>query len=370
MPRGEQGTEQGSMRMKKRSTSLVWAFNQLMNRSLQGLAYKFNRGWAKPSRIIFCVTLRCNIKCKVCSIWSMPKPEELTTEEFKKVIKQCKDWLGHYRVQLAGGETFIRKDINEIVRYASDLGVLTGVVTNGTLITRELAKEMADSGLGYVHISLDGTKPETHDEIRGIPGIYEKTMAAVDYLSEAAKGSGMTVSLATIVNRRNMHELKDLVHLAEEKDLNGVLFNPLGPTIDSDPEWYKKSDLWFDDLDEINKVLDELMEMKRGGARILNPPEHFDDMRRYFANPSMRMVDQCWVGVTNFSITCDGEMHTCFKMPSLGNVRDISPKDAWNSMKAREIRGKLKTCDIHCSPGNFVYRRNLLSEVKRFFKYG
>jgi len=300
----------------------------------------------------------------------LPKTEELATEEWKKTIYDLRKWLGSYRVQFAGGETFVRKDIIEIIKFATENNVLTGVVTNGTMITKELAKEIVNSGLGYIHISVDGINANTHDYIRGIPGIYARTMAGVEYLLEAGKGSGMSVCIATVIMKRNMYELVDLVHWVEKKGLDGIIFNPLGPTIDSDPEWYKKTELWFDDPNEINKILDKLIELKKKGAKILNPPEQFEEMKKYFERPDLLMRDKCMVGITNLGITADGYIHTCFKMPSLGNVREITPKEAWNSYKAKEVRKRIKNCDIHCSPGNFVYRRRLLSEIVRYIKYG
>lgn len=357
--------------MHKRNKSPAWALNQFKNRILQGVSYKYDRGFAKPTRIIFCVTLRCNIRCKMCGIWKSPKTEELSTDEWKKVIYDLRKWIGPYRVQLAGGETFLRKDITDIIRFATENEVLTGVVTNGTLINKQFAKEIVDSGLGYIHVSLDGVKPDTHDFIRGVPGVHEKAMRSIDYLREAADGSGMSISLATIILKQNMHELIDLVHLVEQKGLDGIIFNPLGPTIDSDHEWYKKSDLWFDDLAEINRILDKLIELKKKGARILNPPEQFQAMKKYFERPYITEPEKCMVGITNLSITCDGYIHTCFKMPSLGNVRGVSFEKAWDSEKANEIRKMIKSCDIHCSQfGNFVYRRNLISEMVRYFRFG
>jgi len=357
--------------MFKRNKSFAWALNQFKNRSLQGVSYKYDRGFSKPTRIIFCVTLRCNIKCKQCSIWNMPKTEELTTDEWKKILYDIRKWIGPCRVQLAGGETFVRDDITEIVRFATENDILTGVISNGTMIGKKLAKEIVGSGLGYIHISVDGVNPDTHDYIRGIPGVHGKAMKSIDNLVEASKGSGMSICLATIIMKTNMHELVDLVHWAEKKGLDGVIFNPLGPTIDSDPEWFKKTDLWFDDLSEINRVLDKLVELKKKRAKILNPPEQFEAMKRYFEKPYLVNPEMCRVGITNLSIACDGYIHTCFKMPPLGNVREITPQAAWDSPKAKEMRKNIKNCDIHCSQfGNFVYRRSLASEIIRFVRYG
>lgn len=355
---------------EKRHKSLKWAANQMGNRCLQDISYKTNRGIAKPTRLIFCMTLRCNIKCKQCAIWRLPQKEELTTEEWKDAIYALRQFIGPYRVQLAGGEIFVRKDIPEIIRFASQNDVLTGIVSNGTMIKPGLAEELVDAGLGYMHISIDGINADTHDHIRGIPGIHAKATKSIQYLKDASRGSGLSLCVATIIMKKNRHELVDLVKWVEDEGLDGIIFNPLGPTIDSDKDWYKKTDLWFDDLSEVNEILDTLVEMKKNGAKIINPPEQFEEMKSYFKRPYLLRNDKCMVGITNLNITSDGYMHTCYKMPPIGNIREISPKEAWDSDVARKLRQRIKECDIHCSPGNFVYRRNLISEIKRFIKYG
>lgn len=356
--------------MKSRHKSISWAFNQFVNRSLQDWSYKNDRGFSKPTRIIFCVTLRCNIKCEQCAIWRMPKTEELKTEDWKRVISELREWIGPYRVQLAGGETFIRNDILDIVRHASENDVLTGIVSNGTLIDAKTAGEIVESGLGYIHISVDGSKPETHDEVRGIKGLHAKTIEGLDHLINAAKGTGLAISIATVISKKNVNELIDLVKFSEQKGLNGIVFNPIGPTTDSEVDWYKTSDLWFDDFLEVDHVLDELIDMKKRGAKILNPVEHFIDMKSYFQKPYLESNSNCMVGVTNLSITCEGNVHTCFKMPPLGNVLETSVREMWDSDHAKDIRQQIKNCDIHCSPGNFVYRRSLKDEVMRFLRFG
>jgi MoaA/NifB/PqqE/SkfB family radical SAM enzyme len=300
----------------------------------------------------------------------MPKSEELSTDEWKRAIYDLRQWIGPCRVQFAGGETFVRTDLTDIIRFATNHDVLTGLVSNGTMITRELAREIVDSGLGYIHISVDGISPDIHDSIRGLPGVYQKTMTGIDHLIEASKRSGLSISIATIIMKKNMHELLDLVKWVEARGLDGIIFNPLGPTVDSDPDWYKKTDLWFDELGEINRILDRLIEAKKRGARILNPPQQFEEMKKYFEKPYLPRRDNCWVGITNLGVTCDGYIHTCLKMPPLGNVRDVGVGEVWDSEKAREVRQMIKHCDIHCSPGNFIYRRSLLGEIARFIKFG
>jgi len=91
--------------------------------------------------------------------------------------------------------------------------------------------------------------------------------------------------------------------------------NPLRPIVDSEPDWYKKSDLWSDDLSEINQILDELIAIEKAGAKILNPPHHSEEMKSYFATPYLLWNNDCVMGITNLSIARDGDIKTCFKMP-------------------------------------------------------
>ena len=75
--------------------------------------------------------------------------------------------------------------------------------------------------------------------ISGVFQTHAKTTAGIDYLLEAAKGSGMSICVATVIMKQNMHELVDLVKWVEDKGIDGIIFNPLGPTI-SDPDWFKR----------------------------------------------------------------------------------------------------------------------------------
>ena len=358
--------------MGRYKRSLSWALDQFVNRTFQDISYKFDAGYCKPSRIVFCLTLRCNIKCRQCGIWKSSKKKELTTEEWKKVMSDLKDWLGPYRLQIAGGEIFLRKDIVELVKFASDKDILIGMVSNGTLITEELARELVEAGLSYFDISIDGIKPETHDYIRGVDGVYEKATSAVQYLKKHIDrtNSNLSIVAATVIMKKNMDELVDIVNWVEKEKLTGVLFNPLGPACDSDSHWYEKSELWpgEEDMEKLDLTLDRLIEMKKKGAHILNSEDQLMEMKNYFRNPAVRRGDHCRVGVTNFMMSCDGEIHLCFHMPPIGNFKQ-PPKEVWNSEKAKEIRDKIKHCSYECSPGNFIYRRSLIKEIQRYLQY-
>lgn len=358
--------------MGRYKRSMGWAFSQFVNRTLQDIDYKFDVGYCRPSRIIFCLTLKCNIQCRQCGIWRTPKKKELITEEWKTIIFELKNWLGPYRVQIAGGEIFLRDDIVELVRFANKNDVLIGMVSNGTMIDNEMAKELVNAGLSYFDISIDGIRPETHDYIRGVRGVYDKAIATIQYLKNHIKetNSNLSITVATVIMGPNMDELIDIVKWAQEEGLNGVIFNPLGPACDSDSQWYDKSELWppKKDLENLDNILDQLVAMRKNGAKILNSEDQFLEMKTYFRKPSMPRGSNCRVGVTNFLMSCDGEIHLCFHMPSIGSYRE-PPKEVWNSERAKRVRNMIKQCNYECSPGNFIYRRSLIKEIQRYLEY-
>lgn len=352
--------------------SLPWAIDQFLNRIRQDIDFHFNTSFSKPSRIIFCLTLRCNIRCRQCGIWKTTGKKELSTDEWKKVILELRDWLGPFRLQIAGGEIFLRKDVVELVRLASRNGVLIGMVSNGTLIDKAMADALVDAGLSYFDISIDGIRRETHDFIRGVDGVFDKAMSTVRYLQESSRaaGSPLSITVATVVMGINMNELVPLVRWVEEQNLNGIIFNPLGPACDSNPHWYLQNELWCppEKLDRLDATLDELVALKRAGARILNSEDQFLEMKAYFRNPDKVRGTNCRVGVTNFLVSCEGEIHMCFRTPPVGDISQ-SPREVWTSRKARQTRSSIRNCADLCSPGNFVYRRSILKEIQRYLRY-
>jgi MoaA/NifB/PqqE/SkfB family radical SAM enzyme len=353
--------------------SLGWAAKQFINHIRQDIAYRNDTGNCVPARLIFCLTIRCNIKCRQCGIWKIKeKKKELTIEEWKQVFLNLKNWLGSCRVQIAGGEVFLKKDVIELVKYAHELGILMGMVSNGTMIDEKRAKDLVDVGLNYIDISIDSIHAKTHDYIRGVDGVYEKAMKAIQYLKKYSdkNNHSLSVVLATVVMGTNMNDLVDLVHFVKDHDLDGIIFNPLGPPCDSTSDWYEHSELWPQkgDLPKLDKVIDQLATMKKEGYRILNSVDQLLGMKEYFRKPVISGIRNCMVGVTNYLMSCDGEVSLCFRMPPIGNYKQL-PQDIWNSETAKRTRKMIKNCTHECSPGNFLYRRSLIKEIQRYLTY-
>ena len=358
--------------MSRYKRSLSWALKQGINHIAQGVSHRFDVSLCRPSKVIFCLTLRCNLKCKMCGIWRTEKVRELTLDQWKEVIVKLKKWLGPFRIQIAGGEIFIREDIFDLIRFASENGVLAGIVTNGTMLDRDRVERLIDAGLGYFDVSLDGVKPETHDYIRGYRGVHEKALSTIRITNELRKkkNSNMVMYVPAIICGHNMDELVDLVEFVDREGLDAVMFNPLGPACDSDTSWWERSDLWPrpNKLEKLGGIIDNLIAMKKGGAKIINSVDQLNEMKSYFNDPSLMRGGCCTVGVTNFLLSADGNIHFCFKMPPIGRHVDDFPK-MWAGQRAREVRRQIKGCSYECTPGNLPYRRSLLKEIQRYLTF-
>jgi len=138
-----------------------------------------------PDLITIGVTYRCQCRCVHCST-NVPNREpssELDTGQVKSIIDQARK-LGIVRVTFFGGEPLLRSDIVELVRYAHNAGMLTRINTNGWRLDRELVSSLKAAGLSLCDVSIDDPDPETHDRLRGLPGLYRKVIAGIKVLGD------------------------------------------------------------------------------------------------------------------------------------------------------------------------------------------
>lgn len=170
--------------------------------------------------VVWNVTQRCNLKCRHCyaDATAAATTNELSYLEAKDMLEDLAQF-GSPVVLFSGGEPFLRSDLTELVHYATRMGLRTVISTNGTLISKQKAHDLKDAGLSYIGISLDGLEA-THDEFRGIPGAFQKTMQGIANTQEA----GIKVGLRLTVNRANMQQIPAIFELMREREIPRVCF--------------------------------------------------------------------------------------------------------------------------------------------------
>ncbi len=158
------------------------------------------------------LTHRCPLQCPYCSNPIDLERNELTTDEWRRVIDEVAS-LGVLQIHFSGGEPLARKDLASLVKHAAASGLYTNLITSGVLLNRERLK-MLEAGLDHVQISLQDVHPDRADEIANYPSAHQKKLAAARLVREA----GIPLTVNAVVHRQNLHRLTDLIELAVALD--------------------------------------------------------------------------------------------------------------------------------------------------------
>jgi len=168
----------------------------------------------RPLIVIWEVTRACALACRHCRAEAIPRrdPNELTFEEGCRLIDQVKE-LDPPLFVLTGGDPFMRKDLPELIRYATSIGLRVSSSPSGTrLANLANMKRCAEAGLKRVAFSLDHADEEAHDAFRGVRGSYRWTMEGI----AAAREAGLVVQIGTTVSRHNWKVLDRIARKVEE----------------------------------------------------------------------------------------------------------------------------------------------------------
>jgi radical SAM protein with 4Fe4S-binding SPASM domain len=265
----------------------------------------------KPRLIFWELTKGCNLRCIHCraSATELSSPCDLPTQTACDITDQIAAVSSPILV-LSGGEPLFRSDIFQLARYGTDKGLRVALATNGTLVTKHVARMIVDSGVRRVAISLDGADAATHDAFRAIPGAFDAAIAGFRNL----KNLGMSVQINTTIARHNAHQLPHVLELAKSLGadaLHTFLLVPVGCGVDIaseqmvPPEEYERMLNWFYD-----RSLEGEIEMKATCAphyfrvvRQRRVAEHHSVVAAQAAHPgNQAMPDSPTIGPTEMAM--------------------------------------------------------------------
>lgn len=147
------------------------------------------------------ITEKCNMNCIFCFA-KYEKKRELNVEEFKKIIYSLTQ-LRIRKINFAGGEPFLNPYLGELITYASDLGFLTGVITNGVYLDHKWMNTYGQK-LDWLGISIDSLSTEVNNSIgRYYDNVFFENL---DANVENAKEYGIKIKINTVVSKLNMKD--------------------------------------------------------------------------------------------------------------------------------------------------------------------
>ncbi len=283
------------------------------------------------------ITRNCNLSCIHCraSATRGPYTGELDTDACLSLLDQINQ-LGKPIVILTGGEPLLRPDIFEIASYGTQKGLRMVMAPNGTLITEEIAGRMVDSGIKRISISIDGADKKSHDRFRGVDGAYEGALNGIKH----AKKAGIDFQINTTITRSNLHQIPDILKLAENLGAVAHHIFLLVPTgrgkyiVDQEitAEEYEKTLNWFyEQMDTTS------LQLKATCAphyyRILRQRAKKDGKSVTFETHGLDAVTRGCLGGTGFCfISHTGIVQPCgFLHLNCGDVTKQSFADIWDT---------------------------------------
>jgi MoaA/NifB/PqqE/SkfB family radical SAM enzyme len=142
-----------------------------------------------PSVLSISPTMRCNYNCQGCYSRGRPEDNELSTDELDALFSEAED-LGIHSIVLTGGEPLLRNDMFDLI--AQHRRLLFFLITNGSLMTPDIARRIARSGNIISLVSIEGFASDTDERRR--PGAHETAMRAFAHLRKARAAFGFVAT--------------------------------------------------------------------------------------------------------------------------------------------------------------------------------
>jgi len=326
--------------------------------------YQWQDGQEKviPSFCLLVVNKQCNFHCKMCNMWKHEEnPDSLSLDEMKKFVSDLRSFVDEpIFIHVIGGETLLWPHTVEILKYIVDTGFRTSITTNGWFIDADMARQLVETGMSGIFISLDSLDEEKHDYIRGTKGAYRRVMNAFEYLDMFKRESNpeLCVGITNTIMEANLDEMIPIAEWAEKNEkVNQLFYNAVLLPFDgdyTDKDWYKQDrfkEIWPQDYGKLKTYLKQLAELKESGYKISNPPEQMTVIREYFRDPYhfvQNMKIKCPRGDLALEVNSVGDIAMCFDMPPLGNIRQENIRDVWFSDRLKEARYAINTCKKDC----------------------
>jgi len=291
-----------------------------------------------PREADLAVTNRCNLRCSYCSHFSSPGDvdQDLSTQEWLQFFEEL-NHCGVMRLTLEGGEPLCRKDFRELIAGIVRNRMRFSILSNGTLITDEIAADLASSGrCDTVQVSIDGPSPPSHDVFRG-EGNFRKAVRGIETLQKHR----LPISVRVTIHRRNVRSLETTARLLLEEcgipsfSTNAASFMGL---------CRQNADILQLTAEERTLAMEVLLQLqKKYDGRIgatagpLAEGKIWLEMERARREgreslPGRGFLTACGGPLTKIAVRADGIMVPCIQMShvELGRINKDSLEEIWN----------------------------------------
>lgn len=277
----------------------------------------------------------CNLKCLHCyqenHVPVCLKYEELVNiyNQYKELLKSLK-MKGH--INITGGEPLCNPflfQILDLIKKDTDL-ISFSILTNGTLITKEIARKIKTYNPSYVQVSLEGGK-KMNDYIRG-KGTYKKISEGITNL----RNEGIFTSISFTATKLNYQEFPKVIKYARKYDVNNVWSDRYIPLGDSKEQ---ELALNYQETREYLKIMNkERIKLKK----LKNNHTTISMYRALQFQMTNDLAYGCTAGDTLLTVMENGDLVPCRRMPIIvGNLLENKMLDLYqNNDILKELREK------------------------------
>ena len=299
-----------------------------LNVEVQG---PFSKQPSAPYRMDLALTYACNNDCAHCyNVKQRHFAHILSFEEWKQVLQKVWD-LGIPHVVFTGGEPTLVKYLPDLIHYAENLGLITGLNTHGrALKDPAFVQELVEAGLDHVQITLESHDPDIHDQMVVCQGAWKETVQGI----RNALATRLFVMTNTTLIKKNSRYLSDTLAFLKELGvptigLNGIIHSGRGRLF--------KEELDESELPALLKIAQEMT--VRSDQRLIwyTPTQycHFDPILMGLG------VKGCTAARYNMCIEPNGDVLPCQSYyVSMGNFLQQDWQSIWESDLAVFIREK------------------------------
>ena len=323
----------------------------------------FSMPLTAPYRMDLALTYRCNNGCPHCYVARAPDYPEMDTAAWKSVLDRVWE-VGIPHVCFTGGEATLHPDLVELVAYAEEKGLVTGLLTNGRrLCNATYAQDLVTAGLDHVQITLESHDQAIHDHMVAAPGAWQETVAGV----RNTVAAGLYTTTNTTLTRENVPTIEDTVAFIGSLGVptfacNSLIYAGRGATVGTG---FQEG--------ELAPILERVREAAgRHGLRLI-----WYTPTQYCAFSPLQLglgVKACTAALYNMCVEPDGAVIPCQSYyEPLGYILRDPWKAIWNHDLAltlrerRYVQEKCRECPelAICGGGCPLYLRHMQSEGAR-----
>jgi len=304
--------------------SRLWLGSQVSPRFLPPVA--------RPLAAHIKLTENCQARCISCDYWKSRWNDAISTDRAVALLNEAHA-LGISGLRFTGGEPLLRRDFFDVLRRSHAARFKSIVVQTNGLLLKKMHKEINDSPITKIAVSIDGLK-DTNDQIRGIRGYFDLGMEGIKLLRNKE------VVLSVTLNKLSVAELKGLAAAATEVGAK-LEFNILSRSLyflsgaDLDSMWPAKED--------VGKIAEFLRDTAH------RPAYEIDYITRYYNRENLT-EPACVLGFLQVFVLSNGDVLTgCYPLKPVGNILNddlgrILASDAYMRQAEAMIRRECPGC--------------------------